>query len=81
MTFTEYAAARQDSILSGEKQIKKNPETYRRGEGARDYDALVEFKQELETLTNKKIDLVIKKFANPIVLYRAQKDLIDVTAN
>jgi predicted nucleotidyltransferase len=50
-------------------------------EDARDYDALLEFKQELETLTNKKIDLVIEKFANPIVLYRARKDLIDVTGN
>ena len=50
-------------------------------EEARDYDALVEFRQELETLTSKKIDLVIKKFANPIVLYRAQKDMVDVTAN
>ncbi len=49
-------------------------------EEAQDYDALVEFKQELEILTNKKIDLVLKKFANPIVLYRAQKDMIDVTA-
>lgn len=49
-------------------------------EDAQDYDALVEFKQELEILTNKKIDLVLKKFANPIVLYRAQKDMIDVTA-
>jgi predicted nucleotidyltransferase len=49
-------------------------------EDAQNYDALVEFKQELEILTNKKIDLVLKKFANPIVLYRAQKDMIDVTA-
>lgn len=49
-------------------------------EDARNYDALVEFKQELEILTKKKIDLVLKKFANPIVLYRAQKDMIDVTA-
>jgi predicted nucleotidyltransferase len=49
-------------------------------EEAQNYDALVEFKQELEILTNKKIDLVLKKFANPIVLYRAQKDMIDVTA-
>ncbi len=50
-------------------------------EDAPDFDALVEFKQELEILTQKKIDLLIKKFANPIVLYRAQKDLIDVPAN
>jgi len=50
-------------------------------EDARDYNALVDFKQELESLTHKKVDLMIKKYANPIVLYRAQKDLIHVTAN
>lgn len=50
-------------------------------EDARDYNSLVEFKQELESLTNRKIDLMIKKFANPIVLYRAKKDMVDVTAD
>lgn len=48
-------------------------------EDAKDYDALIEFKQELESLTKKKIDIVIKKFANPIILYRAQKDMVNVS--
>jgi predicted nucleotidyltransferase len=48
---------------------------------APNYDALIEFREELESMTKKKVDIVIKKFANPIVLYRARKDLIDVTAN
>jgi predicted nucleotidyltransferase len=50
-------------------------------EDAKDYDALIEFKEELEKLTKKKIDIMIKKFANPVILYRAQKDMVDVPAN
>jgi predicted nucleotidyltransferase len=50
-------------------------------EEADNYDALVDFKLELESLTNEKVDIMIKKFANPIVLYRAQKDKIDVFPN
>ncbi|MDR1368950.1 MAG: nucleotidyltransferase domain-containing protein [Dysgonamonadaceae bacterium] len=38
-------------------------------------EKMIELRQVLERLFNKKIDLVIKKFANPIILYRAQKDL------
>lgn len=48
---------------------------------ATNYVNLIKFKQELETLIQQKIDLVIKKFANPIVLYRAQKEMIDVISN
>ncbi len=59
-----------------------------RGESFKDIDILVEnyksnnslldFKNELETLTGKKVDLVIEKFANPIILFRAKKDLVYV---
>ena len=40
---------------------------------------LLKFKKELEKLSNKEIDLVLKKYANPIILYRAQKDMRYVT--
>ncbi|GHU53114.1 hypothetical protein FACS1894200_13680 [Spirochaetia bacterium] len=60
-----------------------------RGEKANDIDffvdkenyniaALVELKNDLEKLTEKDVDIMIKKYANPIVLYRAQKDMIYV---
>lgn len=38
-------------------------------------DKLIELKTLLENSFNKKVDVVIEKFANPIVLHRAQKDL------
>ncbi len=44
-----------------------------------DYKRLIQFKMELEKLFHKKIDIVIEKFANPIVLYRAKKDIIYVS--
>ncbi len=60
-----------------------------RGETARDVDILIEqfqdyrqllaFKADLEKRLHKPVDIVIKKFANPIILHRAQKDLIYVT--
>ena len=40
---------------------------------------LIELKKELEQLTNKKVDIMLKKYANPIVLHRALKDMIYVT--
>jgi len=40
---------------------------------------LKELKTELENITNKKIDIMLKKYANPIVLYRALKDMIYVS--
>ncbi|HLP57726.1 MAG TPA: nucleotidyltransferase domain-containing protein [Candidatus Deferrimicrobium sp.] len=45
----------------------------------KDYNSLIEFKKELELLTKKRVDIMIEKFANPIVLYRASKDMIDVS--
>ncbi|MCL2282667.1 MAG: nucleotidyltransferase domain-containing protein [Fibromonadales bacterium] len=65
--------------------------SFARGETANDIDFYVEtdnckladlrgLKKDLENLTNKKIDIMIKKYANPIVLHRAMKDMIYVTA-
>jgi len=65
--------------------------SFARGESANDIDFYVDadnckladlrgLKRDLENLTNKKIDLMIKKYANPIVLHRALKDMIYVTA-
>jgi len=33
----------------------------------------------LEKITEKEIDILLKKYANPIVLHRAQKDMKYVT--
>ena len=40
-----------------------------------DPDQLLQLKMLLENSFQKKVDIMLKKFANPIVLYRAQKDL------
>ena len=40
-----------------------------------DPEKLIEFKTLLENAFHKKVDVVLKKFANPIILHRAQKDL------
>ena len=60
-----------------------------RGEVSNDIDILVEdnvdyrslsvFRDELQKLTNKHIDIVIARYANPIVLHRARKEIIYVT--
>jgi predicted nucleotidyltransferase len=61
-----------------------------RGEPAHDIDFyidtdnyhlknLISLKHDLEEITEKKVDIMLKKYANPIVLYRAQKDMIYVT--
>ena len=34
---------------------------------------------DLETITKKEVDIMLIKYANPIVLYRAQKDMIYVS--
>ncbi len=59
-----------------------------RGENGNDIDILIndsskiknsiELKKELENITNTKVDIMIEKYANPIVLYRAKKELIYV---
>jgi uncharacterized protein len=43
-----------------------------------DYKLLAAFKFELQNLLNKSIDLVIAKFANPILLHRAKKEIVYV---
>lgn len=39
---------------------------------------LPELKESIEKITNKRVDVMLKKYANPIVLYRAKKDMIYV---
>lgn len=60
-----------------------------RGEEANDIDILIEddinyrelaqFRNELEAILNIRIDLVMSKYANPIVLYRARRDLVYIS--
>jgi hypothetical protein len=62
-----------------------------RGEASDDIDILIEdnldyrelsaLRDELQRLTNKRIDIVIAKYANPIVMYRARKEIIYVTGH
>jgi len=64
--------------------------SFARGEEARDLDFyidmdnyniknLISLKKDLENITKKKVDIMLKKYANPIVLHRAQKDMVYVT--
>lgn len=46
-----------------------------------DYRSLAVFRAELNKLTNKRIDIVIARYANPIVLHRARKEIIYVTGH
>ena len=64
--------------------------SFARGEKANDIDFyidlenfsiknLVNLKKDLEKITEKNVDIMLKKYANPIILYRAQKDMKYVT--
>ena len=64
--------------------------SFARGEKANDIDFyidledynvknLINLKKDLEKITEKKIDIMLKKYANPIILYRAEKDMKYVT--
>jgi len=64
--------------------------SFARGEKANDIDFyidaenynvknLINLKKYLEIITEKQVDIMLKKYANPIILYRAQKDMIYVT--
>jgi predicted nucleotidyltransferase len=64
--------------------------SFARGEKASDIDFyidsencnvkdLVELKNDLEKITEKEVDIMLKKYANPIILYRAEKDMKYVT--
>ncbi len=44
-----------------------------------DYRSLSILRDELQRLTNKRIDIVIARYANPIVLHRAKKEIVYVT--
>ncbi len=63
--------------------------SFARGEAYRDIDILLEqnmdyklrdkLQTKLQTLLKTKVDLVPEKFADPIIVYRARKDLKYVT--
>ena len=64
--------------------------SFARGEEAKDIDFyidmdnynlkyLISLKKDLENITKKEVDIMLKKYANPIVLHRAQKDMVYVT--
>jgi len=64
--------------------------SFARGEKANDIDFyidldnyniknLINLKRDLEKITEKEVDIMLKKYANPIVLYRAEKDMRYVT--
>jgi len=44
-------------------------------ENFRDYSDLIGLKNEIETKTGKSVDVVIEKYASPIIVYRAKKEL------
>jgi predicted nucleotidyltransferase len=64
--------------------------SFARGEKANDIDFyidledynvkdLLKLKKDLEQITEKEVDIMLKKYANPIILYRAEKDMKYVT--
>ena len=63
--------------------------SFARGEFANDIDFyidlekynfknLMSLKKDLETITEKEVDIMLEKYANPIILHRAKKDMIYV---
>ena len=64
--------------------------SFARGEKANDIDFyidsenygvrnLIGLKEDLEMITEKEIDIMVKKYANPIILHHAKKDMKYVT--
>ena len=64
--------------------------SFARGEKANDIDFyidsdnynvknLINLKSDLEKITEKEVDIMLKKYANPIILHRAKKDMKYVT--
>lgn len=60
--------------------------SFARGEKANDIDFyidmenysvenLINLKKDLEKITKRNVDIMLKKYANPIILHRAQKDM------
>jgi predicted nucleotidyltransferase len=63
--------------------------SFARGEDAKDIDFyidienydlknIIKLKDELESIFQKPVDIMVKNYANPIILYRAQKDMVYV---
>lgn len=44
-----------------------------------DHIDLIKFQDELESATGKSVDLVIEKYASPIILYRAKRNITYVS--
>ncbi|GBR74211.1 putative nucleotidyltransferases [Candidatus Termititenax aidoneus] len=87
-SFTALAKAIQEKNLLKKYHLAKLGifGSFVRGESAKDIDFYVDadpynlhelasLKKELEQLTEKDADIMLKKYANPIILYRAQKDM------
>jgi len=64
--------------------------SFARGEKANDIDFYIDsenysienllgLKNDLEKITDKEVDIMLKKYANPIILHRAEKDMKYVT--
>ena len=64
--------------------------SFARGEKANDIDFyidldnyniknLINLKKDLEKITEKEVDIMLKKYANPIILHRAERDMRYVT--
>jgi predicted nucleotidyltransferase len=64
--------------------------SFARGEKANDIDFYIDLddynvknllglKRDLEEITEKEVDIMLKKYANPIILHRAEKDMKYVT--
>jgi predicted nucleotidyltransferase len=87
-SFTALAKAIQEKNLLKKYHLTKLGifGSFVRGENAKDIDfyidteqcdlsELANLKKDLEQLTEKDADIMLKKYANPIILYRAQKDM------
>ena len=91
MTIQELESKLRDEKIFEEFQLNKLGifGSFARGEVYRDIDILLEqplhykireqLKNKLQNILNVKVDLVPEKFADPIILYRARKDLKYVT--
>ncbi len=44
-----------------------------------DYKSIIKFREEIQSLMSKRIDIVLEKYANPIVLHRARKEIVYVS--
>ena len=64
--------------------------SFARGEKANDIDFYIDsenysinnllgLKNDLEKITEKEVDIMLKKYANPIILHRAERDMKYVT--